>query len=347
MKKMQRAWIILLVILFLTALLGKLAPVKAQTTSKFGIHIMRIEELPLARNFFNDLGIKADQQQYVTLPLTLADLSQAAKWQQFFSQAKELKLIPIVRLTTKFEGESWQIPSQKDIVDQLTFLSSLPWPTEQRYVIAYNEVNHANEWGGRLDPVGYAKVLHFVADWAHTEKQPLVILPAALDLSAPNSKTTRDAFAFWNQVNQADPQVLAQLDAWNSHSYPNPAFSSSPKKTGRQSVSGFESELVWLDAKIPKKLEVFITETGWENNSTTQNWLSSYYEYSFDQVWSKERVRAVTPFILKGEPGPFAAFSFLDGQNQPTHQYLSLKAAISRLAAQHELSLSITPDDEL
>jgi len=329
-------------VFFIVSLMGKFSPVYAQTvTDKFGIHVMKIDELTQARDFFGDLGMENDQWQYVTLPLTLDDLSEADQWQQSFKKAKELKLIPIVRLTTKFEDGSWQVPSKKNIIEELAFLSALDWPTDQRYIIVFNEVNHAAEWGGRLDPKGYAEVLHFVADWAHTEKIPFIVLPAALDLSAPNSQETREAFNYWNQVNQADDQVISLLDAWNSHSYPNPAFSASPQKKGQQSMRGFESELAWLDQKDSRHLEVFITETGWQDNQATQKWLSNYYEYSFDHIWSDDRVRAVTPFILKGDPGPFSTFSFFNDQDQPTHQFLSLQEAIGRIKIRNELSFNL------
>jgi len=338
MKNIKNYYLACFVFLLLFFVFGARNTVLAQTTEKLGVHVMSIDELVKAREFFQGVGLSNNEWRYVTIPLSLNDLEQENKWQEAFDRAQELKLTPIVRLVTRFDGQNWQIPNKKDVVDQLTFLDQLDWPSEQKYIIAYNEVNHAAEWGGRLDPASYAQVLRFVLDWAHTQNEPFLVLPAALDLSAPNSQVTREAFTYWAQVDAADKKVLALLDAWNSHSYPNPAFSSSPQNNGKHSIRGFEAELAWLDQKTPKKLEVFITETGWQNNHLTQNWLSSYYEYSFNHVWSNERVKAVTPFVLKGMPGPFSAFSFLDDQDRPTHQYLSLKTTIARMEEKTKLS---------
>jgi hypothetical protein len=49
-------------------------------------------------------------------------------------------------------------------------------------------------------------------------------------------------------------------------------------------------------------------------------------------VWSDPRVVAVTPFVLRGDPGPFAEFGFLDKNNQPTRQYRALQQALNRVA---------------
>lgn len=320
-------------------------PVLAFDTSKLGVHILSVHELDDAKKLLVPMvlgdstqAVLEDTQEwrYVTIPLTLNDLTPAKKqeWQTFFHQAKKLKIKPIIRLSTSYspETQSWLIPNKKQIVDQITFLSSLEWPVSQLPIIAYNEVNHAKEWGGHLDPAGYAKVLHFVSDWAHTEKKEYLVLPAAMDLSAPNSRETREAFVYLNQMYQADPAVFSYIDMWNSHSYPNPGFSSSPTRTGKKSLRGFQNELAFLKAKTGHDYQVMITETGWRESPGLERWLESYYTYAMQHIWSDARVVAVTPFLLKGAPGPFAAFSFYDDANQPTNQFYSLRGALKNLA---------------
>ena len=104
-----------------------------------------------------------------------------------------MKFQPIVRLVTRFEHDAWIVPTRKDIVDMVAVLSKLdlPQPSE-RIVIIFNEPNHTKEWGGHIDPVEYAQVLQFAADWMHTEMLGYVVLPAGLDLDAPNGKTTME-----------------------------------------------------------------------------------------------------------------------------------------------------------
>lgn len=308
-------------------LFSMVSTVSANQTKPVGIHILRPEELKEAREL-----IAVDQNtqdwHYVTIPFTLEDMKDQEKWQGFFDEAKELKVIPLVRLATKFENESWIIPNKKQIVDQITFLGSLEWPTDQKYIIVFNEVNHAKEWGGTLDPAEYARVLEFTSSWARSEQKNFVILPAAMDLAAPNGRETKEAFAFLEAMEKEDPEIFSYIDIWNSHSYPNPAFSAAPTGTAQNSLRGFKHELAFLKEKTDKDFKVMITETGWENNAKTSRWLYSYYQYAVDHVWSDPQVLAVTPFILKGSPGPFSGFSFLDAEGKPTKQYLALKEAL-------------------
>lgn len=317
-------------------------PVLAANTptgvDKLGIHVMRVDEIPAVAKFFTDLGLNQQDSsiwRYVTLPMVLDDLDDLSLWQEKFHQAKKLKLIPIVRLATSFNNGVWQIPTRKNIVDQLEFLNKLPWPTDQKLVIIYNEANHASEWGGVVDPVGYADVLNFATWWGHSYHQRFSILPAGLDLAAPSSAQSRQALVYWQQVNQAEPEVLAMLDAWNSHSYPNPDFSSSPLRSGTNSLSGFKQELAWLDKVVSTKLPVYITETGWKYSTATSRYLSSYYQYALEKVWSDPRLVAVTPFVLKGQPGSFADFSFLSATDTPTPLFVSLNLAITNLSKKY------------
>jgi hypothetical protein len=299
----------------------------------FGVHILHPDEISLANNFLEN---EDDQSEwhYVTIPLTLNDLQKTSDWQKFFAKAKETKIIPIIRLTTRFENGVWQIPTRKDVTNLFGFLNQFEWPTNERYVIAFNEVNHAPEWGGKLDPAGYATTLEFVADWAHSENPNYKVLPAAMDLAAPNGTQTREAFAYLNQMYTANPTVFDSIDVWNSHSYPNPGFSSAPTQSGQASVRGFIHELAWLKQKTGRDWQTFITETGWINTPQTSRWLTQYYLYSLQHVWSNPQVLGVTPFLLKGDPGPFSQFGFIDQNNQPTAQYNAVKEAFKRFREQ-------------
>ncbi len=328
-------------ILKLTLILFTLAftthPVSARTPA-VGIHILRPEELLAAKQLLSvEAASPSDQWQYVTIPYSLADVEKTADWQAFFKLANEQQIVPVVRLVTSFSDGAWQVPTKKDIVTQLDALSLMPWPTPERYVIIGNEVNHAAEWGNTLDPAGYARTLVFASNWAHTQSQPFTVLPAAMDLAAPSGKKTMEAFQYLDAMRVAEPEVFAHIDVWNSHSYPNPAFSASPEKTGKNSVRGFEHELAYLKKHTGTEYQILITETGWEDNASTSRWLSKYYEYAFRHVWSHPQVIAVTPFLLQGAPGPFADFSFLDEAQQPTRQYLAFKQAIQKLATEHHL----------
>ena len=303
-------------------------PVEARENSLHGIHLMNTGELEKAAELLNPRP--NEDWNYVTVPLTLDDLKKVDEWQAFLTQAKEKRLIPIVRLMTRFDNGAWQVPTKKNIVDLITFLSKLDWPTDQRYIIVFNEVNHAKEWSGKIDPQQYADSLRFAADWAHSEGKNYKVLPAAMDLAASNGGATKEAFQYLDEMLAYDPQIFEKVDYWNSHSYPNPAFSSAPTKTGKNSMRGFTHELAYLKQKTGRDFQTFVTETGWEDNYSTRKWLGSYYQYTADHIWSDERVIAVTPFVLQGDPGPFSGFSFIDKNGRPTTQYRAYQDVIKR-----------------
>ena len=314
-------------------LLIMLSPLPVSAMEGFGVHILQPSEITQAKDFLRD-DANQDEWHYVTIPLTLNDLTKISDWQKFFTLAQQEKIIPIIRLATRFENEAWQIPTRRDITNLFTFLNQFEWPTNDRYVIAFNEVNHAAEWGGSLDPVSYAGTLEFVASWAHSENKGYVVLPAAMDLAANSSVATREAFTYLDQMYQANPAVFDVVDVWNSHSYPNPGFSSAPTYSAKNSVRGFLHELAWLKQRIGRDYETFITETGWVNTPQTSRWLTQYYLYSLQHVWSHPQVKGVTPFLLKGDPGPFSQFGFIDQNNQPTALYTAVKEAFRRFNEQ-------------
>lgn len=301
------------------------------SVDSIGIHILHPQEINQVRQLFSEQNVKKDTAVYVTIPYALSDTQQTDRWQAFFTQAKELNIIPLVRLTTEYKYSVWQTPTRKDVVQLLENLDAFTWPQTERHIIVFNEVNHAKEWGGSVAPSEYASILAFTANWAHTQANSYVVLPAALDLAAPQSEVSWDAYAYWQAVYRDDAEVFSLIDAWNSHSYPNPAFSSAPSKTGRTSLRGYIQELSWLKQWRETDLPVYITETGWEVNRATSRYLSQYYLYALQHIWSDERIVAVTPFVLKGEPGPFANFSFLTADDKPTVQYMALQTALRKL----------------
>lgn len=293
------------------------------------MHVLSIDEVRPAVTLLREQGKDSQDWYYITIPFTLADLERQDQWQRFFAEAKQLRVLPIVRLATVPEGASWKIPTQKNIVDQLNLLAHLEWPTAERRVIIFNEVNHAKEWGNTIDPVQYAELFRFSSLWARSLNKNFIIMPAAMDLAAPNSSVTRDAFSYLSAMHSADNDIFRYADAWNSHSYPNPGFSAPPQRQGKNSLFGYQYELAFLKEKGVETLPVYITETGWEENRKTSRYLSSYYQYAVDRIWEPdERIVAVTPFVFNGAPGPFAGFSFLSADGKPTLHYTALKKVL-------------------
>jgi len=307
----------------------------AERPPALGVHILHPGEISDAIALLKN-DDNRDQWTYVTIPLALEDLEKHDEWQGAFQEAKKHKINPIVRLTSRFDPQlgAWAVPTRGEIIQLFRFLSDLEWPQETKLVIAFNEPNHASEWGGRLDPASYARVLEFVIQWAHTEFNGYRVLPAGLDLAAPNGSETMAAFDYLAGMVAAKPQLLTQIDYWNSHSYPNPAFSSSPAATGQNSLRGFWHELAWLEEHGGAK-QVFITETGWDANAKTLPHLEEWYRTALDEIWADRRVLAVTPFVIRGDPGPFAGFSLIDKNNQVTRQYEAYRAVVEENARRY------------
>lgn len=319
---MLRTLLVLAINLFLTLLTAGV--VQAQV-AKMGMHVLTKEEVPEAVSLLQTQDPTQQQWYFVTIPYTLADVEKSTEWQRFFDNARNLRVIPIVRLVTVAEGGVWKIPTRKNVVDQINTLSKLEWPTSERRIIIFNEVNHAKEWGGTIDPAEYTRVFRFASLWASSLQKNFIVMPAAMDLAAPNGAATKEAFTYLEAMIKEDEEIFLYADAWNSHSYPNPAFSAPPTARGKNSLRGYEYELDFLAAQGISDLPVYITETGWEQNKKTSRHLTSYYQYALEHIWLPDsRVVAVTPFIFKGAPGPFAQFSFVSAEGKPTLQHNAL-----------------------
>jgi len=286
------------------------AKVKPQDSpnNKFGIHITDERDLENAANLVNSSG---GDWGYVTFVITESERNHD-RWQKTFDQMRRLHLIPIVRLASKPNGDNWEIPQESEINNWIAFLNSLNWVTQNRYVIIANEPNHATEWGGTIDPDAYATYLNNFANKLHEASSDYFVLPAGLDASCKTTKTTMDEVTFIKRMLTREPSLFDNLDGWTSHSYPNPDFSGKSTDTGRGTIQTFSWELNYIRSfGIYNDLPVFITETGWSNQSVNSDSISGMYKYAFENVWNDKRVVAVTPFILNYPDFPFSQFSWI------------------------------------
>jgi hypothetical protein len=296
--------------------------------NKYGIHLAQPsdEEILKAGELINSNG---GSWGYITLVIHEDDRN-VEKWQGVFDKLREKKLIPIIRLATKPKGENWERPEKIDAKDWVSFLNSLRWVVKNRYIILFNEPNHATEWGGEVDAKNFAGVVHEFAKSLKDANNNYFIMMGGLDLSAPSMLPRYEDAAIFlsqvvNEIGYEDFNLL--FDGLSSHSYPNPAFSSSPTQTGRRSVRGYEWELSFLQSLNIKKLPVFITETGWDGSAISRFKVADYFLYAYNNIWLPDkRVYAVTPFILSYQAEPFLKFSWLKQHTQePQPEFLAVK----------------------
>ncbi len=237
------------------------------------------------------------------------------RWQPVLNNLNKNHLIPIVRIATSVDSNGfWQKPEENDANDWVDFLTKLYFPTKNRYVQIYNEVNSAKEWGGNADPKEYARELSKTADALHSKSDDFFILESPMDLALKTGNGSQDAGLYYKNMDAAIPGVFLKLDGWASHSYPNPDFAASPLKSGRTGIDGYRWELAQVSGFLKnKKLPVFITETGWKRSidgMIDDKKISDYYKIAFSSVWNDKDIVAICPFILSYPDNQFYQFSF-------------------------------------
>jgi hypothetical protein len=294
--------------------------------NKFGMHIAVPDDGDIHRvaELVNSNG---GDWGYITIVIHEDDRDQG-KWQGVFDKLRELHLIPIVRIATKAEGDNWRRPQADEAAEWADFLDSLNWVVKDRYVSIYNEPNHAQEWGGAVMPEHYAEVAHAFAEALQNQNDDFFVMPAGFDVAAPaNPPAHHDATVFMRAlVDYEGPDAFnARFDGWSSHSYPNPGFSASVYKRGRNSITTYDWELSLLKSWGVKDLPVFIKETGWNGDVLSREQIAENYRIAFEEVWiPDDRVRAVTPFILNYQGEPFLKFSWVKPGNAEFHpEYLT------------------------
>ena len=285
--------------------------------NKIGIHLLNPSEVEEASKLINNNG---GDWGYVTVPIQPTDRDQD-KWQTFMHACRDLHLIPIVRITTIPFGGTWSKGLDTDLVDFANFMSELDWPISNRYIVLFNEVNRDTEWGGTVDPISYAKIAKNAYTIFKERSTDYFLLGPALDSALPNSSTSLSATNYLQQMRREDNNVFTYFDGWASHSYPNPGFSASPRKTGLQSIVSYKYEMsaVGVSGK-----PVFITETGWDQNVLDNSTIYSYWRQA-QSIWEKDpSVIAVTPFVLQGGE-QFSEFSLKTTGGELSSSGLAIK----------------------
>lgn len=304
----------------------------AVPNNKFGIHLIQAtpDESSPAAQLVNSSG---GDWGYITVLIEGKDKNKD-KWQQFFNDLRRKHLIPLVRLATYPDGNTWKIPDIGEAQVWADFLDTLNWPTKNRYVIVYNEPNHAQEWGNKVDASSYAKVLDQTITALKNKNKDFFVLNAGFDASTPQQLPNyQEESSFMQQINDEVPGIFNKLDGFVSHSYPNPGFVGSSQGFGKGSVRTWiwEDEIL-KDLGVTKRLPIFITETGWKHaeglnynpSFPSAETVAQNYIDAFNSAWNSSQIAAVTPFLLSYQEAPFDHFSFKkvkskDPQIQPAN----------------------------
>ncbi|MFA9288320.1 MAG: hypothetical protein ACEQSA_00365 [Weeksellaceae bacterium] len=304
---------LLVFVLFSIVLLLCHVPAVSAQNNKYGIHVATVDDLDLqkADELVNSNG---GSWGYITVVIQENDRD-LNKWQGVFEKLREKRLIPIVRLATKPAGSNWERPDSTDVQDWVQFLNKLKWVVKDRYIILFNEPNHATEWGGSVDSKSFAEINEAFARGLKDANGDFYIMLGGMDASAPSALPRyQDAGIYLRQVVEiiGVEDFNKYFDGLSSHSYPNPAFRGSPLGTGKGSVRTYEWELSLLNELGVKELPVFITETGWDGDALSREEVAENFRIAYQTLWLPDnRVKAVTPFILNYQVEPFLKFSWV------------------------------------
>lgn len=283
--------------------------------NRYGIHIIDMNDLSDARILVDSSG---GDWGYVTIVIAENDRN-LGKWQNAMNEMRRLHLIPIIRIATHVEKISWVIPQEVDADKWADFLNQLNWPTENRYVVLFNEPNHAKEWGGTINPEEFARVSVSYAKKLKEKSEDFFILPAGLDESAPNGSETMDSAEYMRRIRSTVPEFFDTIDGWTSHAYPNPGFAGPVTAFGKGTIRGFIWERTFLRSiGVTKSYPIFVTETGWQHSGgklfnpslPTPEEVGERLTYAARNVWNDTDIVAVTPFLLNYQDIPFDHFSF-------------------------------------
>lgn len=316
--------------------------------NKYGIHIIDQNDLVNASNLVNSSG---GDWGYVTLVITQNDLN-LDKWQNIFNQMKKLHLIPILRLATEPKNSMWIRPDPAIVEEYAQFLDKLTWVTENRYVIIFNEPNHAKEWGGVIDPAGYTQILASYSASLKQKSDDFFILQAGFDASARNSSATMAEELFISKMIMADPQIFNYIDGWASHSYPHPLGNHQIFQNGRESLYTYKWELNLLkNLGVAKNFPVFITETGWPHFEGIPNSpefilsdkVSELTQESFEKLLTDPKIIALTPFILNYQSYPFSNYSWQKPNSNEFYAQFHAYQQIPKSKGEPKIVQSVTP----
>lgn len=326
--KLIRIFVVFLSLFFVFGIQSSYAVVNPleKKNNFVGIHILFPSELDQAKDLINSSG---GDWGYVTIPIQITDRD-LVKWQLFMDQCANNHIIPILRIATEpyyANTNVWRRPSDLDIIDQANFLDSLNWPTKNRYVIVFNEMNRFDEWGGRApSPEEYAEVLMYTYDVFKRRNSDFYIIMGGLDNAAPNDGKHLSYTQYLERMYAHNTDVFNKMDGFSSHSYPNPGFTAAPG-TGRMSVGTYKYEYDYINARANSKKLAFITETGWDSAALGQTKVASYWKQTYDEIWKadSDKIVAITPFLLTAVGGPFDKFSFIKN-GQTTEYYKTVKS---------------------
>jgi hypothetical protein len=294
--------------------------VASRGNNPVGINLIRWTEPRFLRAAATLVNANGGDWGYVTVVLVDEDRIDPPGVRRLFEWCATLHLTPIVRIGTRFDAvaRSWLRPKLTDPHVWRVFFEQLRWPTAARYVLVGNEPNLGREWGGAVDPAGYADYLTAWLDvFQHDERYQ--IFNGALDASNDTLLPDRmDEFEFIDAMRLARPDIFERLDGWASSPY---HFWWGTER--RYTYRAYESEL----EAIGREMSVIVSEfhpAHVEDPIDVADW----YDTAFAYWLADPRVIAATPMFWNPESERFWMYG-VDGAGgvvAPSPTYSRIRA---------------------
>ena len=91
-----------------------------------------------------------------------------------------------------------------------------------QFIQIWNEPNLAAEWGGTIDPAGYAALLRAAAEAARSVDPNVVILSAPLAMTTENSERAMDDLSYWQALYDAGAAPYFDIMSANAYGLDQP-----------------------------------------------------------------------------------------------------------------------------
>jgi len=304
-------------------------PGRGTSNNKVGMYMRaEVDQIPEVAELVNSNG---GAWGWVLIPFSVWDRG-TDHWQAIFDQLRNHQLKPVIQLyTTEFGLDYLDFPGLA------TFLASLSWPTQYKYISVFNEVNAKYYWPGDTSPEEYAVVLNSAIDDFKKVDESFFMMPAGLNSSARNSDTYIDEVDFLARMNVKVPGIFQKLDGWATHAYPQPEFSGDiynmPGHYGvRDQIKNYTWELGLLRNYGVSSLPVFITEAGWAHKEGSDNPMPQYlpasvtaerFRDAYVNHWLPDpNVVAIMPFVWKQDNAKHFNWVRDDGSYYPQYDVL-------------------------
>ena len=274
------------------------AQADGQRNNPVGINLVRWTELQYVRAAGQLVNSNGGDWGYVTLVLIDDDRQDPARVQRLLDECARDHLTPIIRVATRFNLERgiWSRPYWNDPYYWRDLFDSLHWPTTSRYVVIGNEPNLGREWGGTVDPAGYARYLGKWLD-VYADDSRYHIFNGALDASNDTLMPDRmDEFEYIDAMREAEPAIFDRLQGWASNPY---HFWWGEKET-RFTYRAYEAELEAIGRELPV---VIMEYHAFEIDDPRE--VAEYYEVAFNYWLADPRVLAATPLFWNPESNSF------------------------------------------